>query len=318
MAAMLGAGLPVQKCLQMAAASARGSLRRGLRELVEAALRGESLAGAMSAHPEAFSPLEVLVMEAAETSGHMPESLEKLSKYYAFRDRLRRTVTSGLVLPLVILHIAALVIPFPGLILGQYGMGTYLLQMMSVLALFYVPVGAVVGIVKFTPDTGPLRRCLDGFTLWVPILGKAVRQLALSRFARTFQMLYSTGTVPIVVCVRKSAEISGNMTVKRWLMGGARSAEAGQPVSDGFSPELPIEFAASWRIAEEAGKLDETARRLADQAAENSERLFETLAVWTPRVIYFLVSAYIVVCIFRMFFATGGYYDTLNGLLKAE
>jgi type II secretory pathway component PulF len=112
--------------------------------------------------------------------------------------------------------------------------------------------------------------------------------------------------VPIAECVRKSVDLAGNTTVRKWLEGAVRSAEAGSPVSDGFSPRLPEPFVEMWRIGEEAGKLDETAARLADMAADDSQRLFEQLAIWLPRVIYVLVSIFIIINIFRGFAAIYG------------
>ncbi len=187
--------------------------------------------------------------------------------------------------------------------LGTDSVETYLLNVLATLAIFYVPGLIVWGIVRFTPETGPLRALLDGFTLHLPVLGRAMRDLALSRYCRTFEMLYACGSVPIAEVARVSARLCGHATVRRWLEGGAVSAEAGKPVSEGFSPRLPVQFQAMWRIGEESGKLDETCARLADQAAEDSERRFEQVAQWTPRIVYFLVSALIVYHIFRTFFA---------------
>ncbi len=306
LAVMLRSGLPVLKALELASRTAGGRFRPAFRDMRDAAAGGETLASAMARHPAAFTPLEVLIVEAAETSGHLPESLERLAQYYAFRDRLRGIVLSGLALPLVILHLAALIIPVPELVTGQVGLAGYLARVAVPLLFFYAPAAAILAIVRFTPKTGPLRALLDAFTLQVPLLGRAVRHLAMSRFCRTFQMLYATGSVPISECVRKAAELSGNETVRRRLAGGVATAEAGHPVSDGFSPRLPLEFLATWRIAEESGTLDETASRLADQAAEDAERLLERLATWLPRIVYFLVSLYMIFSIFRMFFRVYG------------
>ena len=304
-AQMLRSGLPVLRTLEIAMKTARGSMRRALREIHASAAAGESLGAAMTRRPDVFPPLEVLVVEAAETSGHLPESIEQLSQYYAFRDRLRSTVLSGLALPVVILHVAALVIPLPSLFLGGTT-AAYFLQVLVPLLFLYVPIAAIFVVVRYTPRMGPLRTLLDEVTLMIPLLGRAARQLALSRFCRTFQMLYATGAVPIAECVRKAAELSGNTIIRRRLMGGARSAEAGQSIGEGFPASLPAEFVASWQVGEESGKLDDTAVRLADQYAENSERLMTLLAVWIPRLVYALVSLYLVVNIFRMFSAAYG------------
>jgi type II secretory pathway component PulF len=177
-----------------------------------------------------------------------------------------------------------------------------------------VPIAAIFIVVRYTPKTGPLRTLLDEVTLMIPLLGRAARQLALSRFCRTFQMLYATGTVPIAECVRKAAELSGNTIMRRRLMGGTRSAEAGQSIGEGFPASLPAEFVASWQVGEESGKLDETAVRLADQYAENSERLMALLAVWIPRLVYVLVSLYLVYNILGGFF---GYINQINDLSNA-
>ena len=305
-AQMLRSGLPVLRALEIAAKTARGPMRRALRGIHASAAAGESLGAAMTRYPGVFPPLEVLVVEAAETSGHLPESLEHLSQYYAFRDRLRSTALSGLALPVAILHVAALVIPLPGFFMEGASTAGYFLQVLIPLLFLYVPIMAIFIVVRYTPKTGPLRTLLDEVTLMVPLLGRAASRLALSRFCRTFQMLYATGTVPIAECVRKAAELSGNTIIRRRLIGGARSAEAGQAIGEGFPASLPAEFVASWQVGEESGKLDDTAVRLADQYAENSERLMALLAVWIPRLVYALVSLYLVYNIFRMFSAVYG------------
>jgi len=312
---MLESGVPLVRALRLASGSARGRLGRAFLELAEAAGRGEALADAMTVHPEVFAPLEVLVVEVAETSGRLGESLERLSQYYAFRDRIRRTATSGLVLPVVLLHIAALAIPLPPFVLGQTDLGHFLLAVAATLAFLYVPAAVIFAVVYFTPKTGTPRHLLDAVTLKVPVLGSAVKQLALSRYARAFHMLYACGTVPVEVCARKAGEAAGNHVVRKWLEGAVDAARAGNPVSEGFSPVVPLAFRQMWLIGEESGSVEETTARLADNAADESELHFRRLAVWLPRLIYVLVSIYIITHIFRGFAAIyGGYQDVLDGM----
>ena len=291
---LLEAGVPVARSLRSAVAGARPALRRGFSTLAEGVSAGDALAETMAKHPKIFAPLDVLLVKVGEASGGLPESLRLLSKWYAFCDRLRRIVTSELVLPLIILHAAALIGPAPGVILGHVDLGGYVAQVVGVLAFLYVPAAAVLAVVRLTPRTGLARRLLDGLTLRMPLLGPGVRRLALSRYCRVFQALYKSG-VPIVECAEMSAGVTGNAVVAGWLSRGADSARAGGAVSEGFSPELPKDFLDTWRIGEESGTLDEAAGRLADVTLDAAERVFVALGIWLPRLIYFLVCLHIVV-----------------------
>jgi hypothetical protein len=77
----------------------------------------------------------------------------------------------------ILLHAAAFVIPAPQLLFGSIDLGGYFLRVLVPLLFLYVPAAAIVWIIRCAPETGPLRAMLDGFTVRVPILGKAARQL---------------------------------------------------------------------------------------------------------------------------------------------
>ena len=149
-----------------------------------------------------------------------------------------------------------------------------------------------------TPRTGFFRRRLDSLTLRIPVLGQAIRQLALSRYCRVFYMLFKGG-LPITQCAQKASEHTGNILITDMLSGGTNSAIAGNPVSEGFSQELPKDFIEHWQIGEETGELDNVVRRLVETSTEMSEQIFVELGQWTPKLIYFLVCLYIVASVFK-------------------
>ncbi|HUV39629.1 MAG TPA: type II secretion system F family protein [Planctomycetota bacterium] len=311
LSSMLKAGVPIMKSVRTATPRRPARLRRGFQALAEGAADGDALAETMAKHPAVFPPLDVRLVDVAEKSGRLPETLDLLAEHYAFRDRIRRVIVSGLLLPVVLVHIAALVAPLPPWVLGNIGTGRYLWEAAKILSLLYIPGAVILGVIVFTPKTGPLRSVLDHVTLWVPVLGRAVRQLSLSRFAGTFRMLYETGGIPMPECVGDAAELSGNAVVRRWVIGGVASARDGRPASEGFSSRLPRGFNEAWLIGEESGKLDETAERLARSAAEDAEHLFTEFGRWLPRVIYFLVMILLVVLIVRQFSAVAGVWNEL-------
>jgi len=161
------------------------------------------------------------------------------------------------------------------------------------------PLLTVVAIYRLMPNTGLLRRFLDTLTLRIPVLNQAIRQLALSRYCLTFNLLYQSG-IPITQCAQKASSITGNAIMADLLKGGAESAQAGNLVCEGFSRKLPTDFLERWRIGEETGELDKTVQRLADNNSETAEYLFVEFCRWLVRVIYFLICAVMVIKILSL------------------
>ncbi len=228
----------------------------------------------------------------------MSESLADLAKWYQFRIRLRGIIRSGMMLPLLLVHAAALIAPVSSLALGGWDFVGYLWDVLGILAVFYIPMLAILGVVFYTPRRGVMRRVLDGFLLYVPILGMAIRQLSLSRFCRVFSILCRAG-VPVTRCMDMASRAAGNAVIMSQLSGGVDAARAGNPTSEGFSKKLPLDFLNLWQVGEETGDIDEVSSRLADSTAETAERLFEELAKWTPRLVYVFVSCIIIWQIFK-------------------
>lgn len=297
---MLDAGVPILRTLRTATQGLKSNLPTVFSSLAESIEQGNTLTIAMAAHPKTFGPLEIMVVEAAETSGKLALAFKQLSAWNAFSNRLKRTMTSRMLLPILLIHIAAFVGPLPQLFLKSITINEYFPEVIKILALFYVPAGIILTIMHLTPKTGAFRKLLDIVTLKIPILGQAVRHLALSRYCSAFNMLYDAG-VPIIQSAQKAASVTGNAVVADLLKGAAASARAGNPLCEGFSPKLPKDFINLWQIAEHAGQLDISTKRLADSTGEQAQFLFTQLSWWLPRIIYFMVCVVMVAQIFKGF-----------------
>jgi len=295
---MLYAGVPLLRSLNTVSAGLDGRLRPAFLELAEAVSKGNTLAETMAQSPGVFKPLDVMLVEAAETSGSLPELLELLSRWYEFCRHIGRSIFSGMMLPLVLIHLTAIFAPMPGFFLGGWQPLPFISESVRILSLFYIPVGIIYFILRFTPKAGPLRRALDRLTLMIPLLGQAVYKLALSRYCWVFHMLLKAG-VPITVCAEKAASITGNAVVADRVRPAAESAKRGEPVSEGLSAELPAELLNIWRVGEETGELDNVTKRLADRYGEDADFLFTQFGQWLPRIVYFLVCLLIIYYILR-------------------
>jgi type IV pilus assembly protein PilC len=205
-----------------------------------------------------------------------------------------------MLLPILLIHLTAFIAPFPVFVMGDWQIGPYLTTAVKILLLFYIPAAIIIFILRMTPKTGLLRRLLDRLTLKIPLLGRAVYKLTLSRYCWVFHMLIKAG-VPITDCAEKAASAAGNAVVTDLVKPAAASAKVGKPVSDGFPSNLPADFLEIWRVGEETGKLDDVTKRLADNNAEAAEFWFNEFARWLPRLIYCLVSLLMIYYIFVNF-----------------
>jgi len=296
---MLEAGMPMLKALDITAAGSKGNLKKAFTALAKGASAGDSLAQIMKKSPWIFAPIDVMLVEVAQTSGNLPKSFKHLSQWYEFRNKLKHILISGLMLPFAIIHIAAGILPLPSLILGKITVLGYFLSVLRTLALFYIPAGIILATYRLMPNTGLLRRFLDAFIIRIPGLGQAIGKMALSRFCRAFGMLYEAG-VPITQCAQKASSITDNAVMTDLLKGGAESARTGKMVCEGFSRKLPADFLNLWQIGEESGELDKTVKRLADNTSETAEWLFVEFCRWSVRLIYFLVLAVLAIIVLSM------------------
>ncbi|MBN1846084.1 MAG: type II secretion system F family protein [Sedimentisphaerales bacterium] len=299
LANLLEAGLPLLRALESASSGIRGKMARRFGSLAETIHDGSSLADAMRQHPRNFGRLDVIAIEVGETSGQLPQVLGRLADWYRFRRRLRDIILSGLMLPGLLVHAAAFLVPLPPLIIGQTNGTQYVIAVVRTLLPLYLVIVAIAAIRRFTPETGVPRRIIDGIMLRVPVLGRGLRDLALSRYCRAFGLMLSAG-VSGVRAAELATECAGNAAVARRVGGAAESAGRGGLFCEGFAANLPVEFLASWRIGEETGNLDKTSGRLGDLYAESAETALKEFARWLPRIVYFLVMLWMAAAVLRL------------------
>lgn len=284
---MLAAGVPIVRALQTV--PKRGRIGRCFAQIAASVAASESLAESVERQTSNFEPLDVVLIRVGEDTGQLAEVFGMLSSWYDFRQRLRRIIVSGLLLPLMMIHALAVLAPVPSFALGGWNVGQYLIGVASILLMFYLPAAVILGIVFLTPRRGLLRVTLDTLVLGIPVLGPAVRDMALSRFCTIFAITLKAG-VPILRASELAVQAAQNALIRRAVRGGTDAVKRGENISTGLSSRvLPQEFVAIWQVGEETGDLDESTERLGRIYAENAERGFKAVAVWIPRLVYAIV-----------------------------
>lgn len=295
---MLEAGVPLLRSLNTVAPGLEPRVKKAFLALADGVSKGNSLAEMMGQSPKVFSPLDIMLVNAGETSGSLAELVGLLGKWHEMSRRMMRKMLAGLLFPVGILTFAAFVIPVPRFVFSGWKIESYLFGVASILLSFWIPVAVVVFIVRLTPSTGLLRRMLDHIVLRVPILGRAMYRLALSRFLWVFHALCKAG-VPLADCVGMAIPSAGNAVVGDLFRPAAERVRAGEPMGDGLSSKLPIELVEMWKVGEETGNLDEVTKRLAQQNAEAAEFWFAEFVRWFPYFVYFLIALMMIYYVFQ-------------------
>jgi len=292
---MLNAGVSITRALQ--SVHKGGRYGRLFSQIEQDVAQGNGLSDAVQNRRAKFQKLDRVLIHVGEETGQLPEMFEELSQWYSFRQRLNQTIRSGMMYPLLMIHALAFIGPVVPFALNEFNTSIYVRGVLSILAFFYIPAAVILAIKYLTPKQGPFRWMLDSFTIFLPLLGKAVRELELSRYTKIFAITYRAG-IPIVRCAEMATEVVSNQVMVRRLKGAQEQAALGQEMSLGFSKALPAEFVSVWQVGEESGELDNSAYRLAKMHAENAEMRFTIVAQWTPWIVYAIVAGVMIYYIF--------------------
>jgi len=312
LAHLVAAGVPIVRAARAAGSGMHGHVARAMTGMARDMEEGCLIGDAMRQRPRVFPQLDVLVVEVADNSGNLPEGLRMLAGWYELMARIKRTVISGMVLPILVLNIAAFVYPIPQLVMTGIDIDLYIRQVVSTLLLFYVPIAIFIAAIKLSSRRGVIRTVIDAVALRIPVLGSALREMALSRYCHAFSMMTRAG-VSVVTTAQSASELTGNATMGKRLAGGVEAAKAGNAISEGFSHKLPLDFLEMWRVGEETGDVDAVTARMAARYEESAERKFTELAKWLPRIFYLFVCLMIIKMIFTMMgYITGAIEEAGN------
>ena len=138
LAVLQEAGLPILRSLDTVTAGLQGKLKKAFSDVRNSISQGQTVSESMAKHRKAFGRLDVILVEAAEISGKLPECFRLLTNWYEFRMRLLRIIKTGLILPFFVLSIGAFIIPIPKMLLGNITLGGYFFRVFKVLAFFYM------------------------------------------------------------------------------------------------------------------------------------------------------------------------------------
>jgi type IV pilus assembly protein PilC len=307
-ATMIDAGLTLIRSLNiMAEQSESEELRRVLRGVKQDVESGMSLSASFAQNTDVFPPLMVSMTRAGEAGGFLDRAMRQIADNFEAEVKLRGKIKAALTYPVVVFILAMLmcvamlifVVPvFRDMFAelgGELPLPTRILVMLSDAMKYLVPLG-IASFVGFTiwwrkyGKTERVRNVVDPAKLKLPVFGKLFQKLALTRFARNFGTLLSSG-VPILQSIDIVSETTGSIVISRALKEVQESVRRGESVAGPLGehevfPPMVVQMIAS---GEEAGAIDQMLMKVADFYDNEIEAMTESLtALIEPLMIAFL------------------------------
>ena len=185
-----------------------------------------------------------------------------------------------------------------------------LIQISAIIRSYFVIVIAAVALTVFA--IMKLKATKRGAEIWdriklrLPVFGKLIHKIAMSRFARTFAALLRSG-VPILETLRIVGQSSGNILVEQAVGKTAASIERGDNLASALGQHavFPPMLVRMVSAGEQTGKVDVMLEKISDFYDEEIEATLSGLtSLIEPLLIVFLgvVVGSIVICMFLPIF----------------
>ncbi len=294
-------------------------------EAAQRAKKGESIESLMDAMSQVLSETERATVIAGWNGGRVEVVLDSVVAQRELWYSARRRIRAQMILPVLVLFIAAFVAPLPGFIAGQIGFIGYMLSAFTPLVICFIgwrflakvlwgraPDGAFRG--PNAPPAPPTSA--DEYKMKIPVLNSVERNRCLAEYASCLGNLIAAG-VTISQALDTCARAMSNGLYRQAVARSSEVVRGGNLLTTSLFPtELwPQDFVAAVRVGEQSGKLDEVLLRYADHARENYERAIEAFAQWLPRIVYGIISLYVIYQILSMFFNV--YLNPMNDVLNS-
>jgi len=292
----LDAGIPLGEAIH--ASGGPGAKHR--KALADAIASGKALRSVLDEAPPWLPRADRVFILAGAESGTLPATLARLGERHDRIHANRRKVVFGLLYPLAVFHVAALILPVVSMIDFESGFEWDQTRHALATAALLGPLWSLIGLVVLMAKIeSPL---LPALLRGIPILRTYARTQALADLAHMLGALVKVG-VSVPEAWRTTARIQSDPRIRR-------AVEAMEPIFQaGGDPAaelpkyrcFPADFTAFYQSGARTGKLDETLATAAARQQERADRAMTTAAIVYPALVLVLVAAFLIVNIFAIY-----------------
>ena len=308
LADLIGSGVPLLRSIDtLIKSTPNQNLVVILRDIRAAVADGKSLNESMKQFPEIFPQLHTSMIQAGERASMLQTVLQSLASFLERLDELRSKVLGAMIYPMLLMTVGAGVmvgalvffVPrFEPLLANvQQTLPTKLIFGMSVVlrSYWYFVIFALIGVgvaLWAALRTESSKRLFEKWRLKIPVIGTALRMVAITRFCRILGTMLDNG-VPLLQALQIAKGATGSTLM------GDRIAEAAESVREGRSLTAPLgegglfpeQVIAMLSVAEESNQLEKVLLQIADTVERRTNREVDQAVRLVEPLILCLVAA---------------------------
>ncbi|HEY6226146.1 MAG TPA: type II secretion system F family protein [Verrucomicrobiae bacterium] len=289
LADLIGSGVPLLRALDsLIRSTGSPSLKELLKEIRAAISEGKTLTDTVRQYPEVFPPLHIAMIQAGERAAFLEEVLRSLAGFLERFEELRSKVIGAMIYPAVLVALGMTVMILaliffvpkfePLLNTAKKPLPTEILFAASIVArkYWYLVILAMLGgaaLIYTNLKSEKSRKVLEKWRLKIPVVGTALRLLAITRFCRILGTMLANG-VPLLQALKIAKDATGSNILSERIAVATEAVRDGKRLSEplaegGFFPD---QILAMITVAEESNKLDKVLVQIADTVERRTNR----------------------------------------------
>lgn len=324
------AGIPITDALTtIGDESTDTALRRAIGEMVDDLRNGGLFSASAAQHPQVFPNYYIGILQAAELTGRLDESLDSLASYIAREMETRSKVVGALAYPMVVMVLALMtVMVLAGYVLPQFKplfeeldaelplptrmmlfMARFFTDLWYITAIFFLLFFAMVAFLVMHPSG---KEIWQRVSLKIPIIGGIIEYAILERFCSVLHTMLKAG-VAVPSAMETTIEAVSNVVYREQLEIARQQMLEGS----GFTQPLietelfPGAARQMFKVGEETGTLDQQLEVAAEYFNRELEYRIQTFTtLFEPIMILFVgfVVGFVAIAL------VSAMYGVLNGV----
>ena len=323
LATMIGAGIPLLESFEILAEQTKDQNKgfgEGLQECADLVRGGTEISEAMTKFPRMFPQIYINMVKAGEASGQLDIILNRLAEFLEASETLKREIKSAMTYPVISL---VLIFAITGYLLvgvvpkfktmfdslgGKLPAITQYVLAVSNWLTANVPtcIGIIIAIIiayKVSMRTRQGQRIRDTVWLKLPVFGPLFQKVALSRFARTFGTLLSSG-VPLLGALEIVASTAGNVVIEETLLETRETVRKGESITTHLQTSwvFPPMVVKMIGIGEKSGALEQLLAKISDFYDEQVHAMVKALTSLIEPIMLMVMGAVVGIIVLAIFY----------------
>ena len=319
---LLGWGVGINEAIQVIASDWDTAAQRYIWGMIgQALLEGKTLTNALARLPDYFSPSDVAIVKAGESSWNLVTVLRNLAQEYSFLNTLENKFIWAVTYPIVLLVIAiaavlvlfttilpgifSIATQFPGVTLPtitrvMMGASTFLQTHISSL---FITIWLLLFLFSIVLSSTAGRAYAFRFVLGIPSFGIIVRNYYIVKLMRYFKLLHQSGMnyVDVLVLLR---DIMGTWPYQDMVETMLQYVRRGELLYKGtvlYPYLLPSNASVLLKVGEATAQLPETMQHITDMYEEDLLMRIATISKIIEPILIVLLGIVVMLIAFSVF-----------------